>query len=535
MASPAGRDVPPLLSPLARSDTFSHKGFSAPDPFAPRRRPGASFIHALLATAVFRCWHHLLFAGAWSTLITILNKQGHKLVIETTLLTVLGTVLGFVISYRTTASFERYNEGRRFWSQIILATRGFARVVWFQIPDQVGATPEETEELKARALVEKKTVINLLEAFAVAVKHYLRGEDGIYYQDLYYLVKFLPAYALPPGIPSQHDLTSPVSPEASSGDQEQEKDDTRDIHLSVPTSPNFPAHDGSVNGLHQRHHPTLPLPISSPSRSSTHGIKSAAIKSPRSAVSFAIQESERVVIPQADEAYLFPSKMPSQYSIFDLFPFSLLIGFFTSNGRAVKGKKAQRVRAKLRSKTISQNLPLEISLYLGSYLFELQLRKYLDVPTMTSMHNNLNLLSDSLAGLERILTTPVPFSYSVHLWVVTFIYCLSLPFQVFKPLGWVTIPATIISSFIFFGFLVAGEEIENPFGYDKNDLNLDHFTSNIIHNELKAITAAPPPHVRKWIFHPENNLLFSGFDERTPPDVWVSKGHNAIAAALSRP
>jgi putative membrane protein len=38
------------------------------------------------------------------------------------------------------------------------------------------------ETMKARAMVEKKTVINLLEAFGVAVKHYLRGEDGIYYQ-----------------------------------------------------------------------------------------------------------------------------------------------------------------------------------------------------------------------------------------------------------------------------------------------------------------------------------------------------------------
>ena len=31
-------------------------------------------------------------------------------------------------------------------------------------------------------MVEKKSAINLLEAFAVAVKHYLRGEDGIYYK-----------------------------------------------------------------------------------------------------------------------------------------------------------------------------------------------------------------------------------------------------------------------------------------------------------------------------------------------------------------
>jgi hypothetical protein len=48
--------------------------------------------------------------------------------------------------------------------------------------DPVGETPAETAELKARAMVEKKSTINLLEAFAVAVKHYLRGEDGIYYK-----------------------------------------------------------------------------------------------------------------------------------------------------------------------------------------------------------------------------------------------------------------------------------------------------------------------------------------------------------------
>lgn len=97
-------------------------------------------------------------------------------------------------------------------------------------------------------------------------------------------------------------------------------------------------------------------------------------------------------------------------------------------------------------------------------------------------------------------------SYSVHLWTVTGIYCLVLvrsiflsskrarphtfiqPFQVWDTLKWLTIPSTVIVSFVFFGFLVAGEEIEStpastpalssrspprppdPFGYDKNDL-----------------------------------------------------------------
>ena len=35
------------------------------------------------------------------------------------------------------------------------------------------------KEIKIRVLVEKKTVLNLIDAFCVAVKHYLRGEAGM--------------------------------------------------------------------------------------------------------------------------------------------------------------------------------------------------------------------------------------------------------------------------------------------------------------------------------------------------------------------
>lgn len=58
--------------------------------------------------------------------------------------------------------------------------------------------------------------------------------------------------------------------------------------------------------------------------------------------------------------------------------------------------------------------------------------------------NGLLSLTDSLTGLERILTTPIPFSYSIHLWVVTVIYCLALPFQIWKAMGWLTIPGTTV-------------------------------------------------------------------------------------------
>lgn len=34
-------------------------------------------------------------------------------------------------------------------------------------------------EENIRVLIEKKTVLNLLDAFCVSVKHYLRGEEGM--------------------------------------------------------------------------------------------------------------------------------------------------------------------------------------------------------------------------------------------------------------------------------------------------------------------------------------------------------------------
>ncbi|KAF9004543.1 Bestrophin, RFP-TM, chloride channel-domain-containing protein [Cyathus striatus] len=512
---------------------------------------------------------HTPFLLGWSTLITVLNHNGHNVSFQPTLLTVIGTVLGFVISYRTTSSFERYNEGRRLWSQIIFATRTFARVVWLHVPDPKGTDAKSTEDSKARALIEKKTVINLLEAFAVAVKHYLRGEDGIYYKDLYYLVKFLPAYALPHGMP-----TIDVPPEeVNIQDPKSSSKEGYRVSVEAPG----PSLDEQVSTLYHRNPLAtsgLPSPVTSPStRTKTTFLEPVAHQSKKTYLSQpsqflhshlqrpggaqrGIKNRERMILSREEEAELLPAYDAPKYGIFDLFPFSLLVNMLTERGRDLGGKKAAKTRAKMLKRAISHNLPLELSLYLSSYVSALEHKQIADASTINALLAALSQLVDSLTGLERILTTPIPFSYSIHLWLVTIIYCISLPFQIWATLQWLTIPATIIASFIFFGFLVAGEEIESmscsflfatfrpqililpymldPFGYDKNDLNLDHFTNNIIRNELQALTSMPPPDPAHWAFSPENNLLFSGhIDDRVSPDEWLKMGYRHIQDTLS--
>jgi len=245
-----------------------------------------------------------------------------------------------------------------------------------------------------------------------------------------------------------------------------------------------------------------------------------------------VHERGNVVLSRDEEAYLLlPAFLPPKYHLLDLFPFSLIMQCL-KRGSGTKGRKG--LRPKLES-SVSHNIPLEISLYLSSYVATLQNRKILDVPTANTLLQALNQLVDSLTGLERILTTPIPFSYSVHLWVVTTLYCFAMPFQLWPTIGWWSIPGTIASSFIYFGFLVAGEEIENPFGYDKNDLNLDHFTHNIIRNELRAVTSAPPPDPADWVFSPENDLIFSSnyeISERVTPEAWMDRKYSSLLDAL---
>ncbi|KZP32154.1 UPF0187-domain-containing protein [Athelia psychrophila] len=529
---------------MVESDADSQRTATAsrfPDPFAPKPQDWwKNAINALLATALFRCWHILLFYAAWATVVSVINHRHHAFTMQSTLLTVIGTVLGFVISYRTTSSFERYNEGRRYWSQILLGSRTFARIVWFNVPGERRPHKDTSkkEENKARVLIEKKTAINLLEAFAVAVKHYLRGEDGIYYDDLYHLVKFLPTYALPNSIPSA---------EETSGDAPQRSDtansnSSNDAYTSTPpSSPKLTRFASPIAGITKRT-PTPLLPVTAP-QEKTHfapARRGTVPPSPRAAGMprrAGTGTSNQTIGEDDDDDFLLPARMPPKYHLFDLFPFSLFIHCMSRKNLRVKGKKAARMRARIANS--SENVPLEISLYLGSYIGALQERKVLENPTSSAMLAALDQLVDALTGLERILTTPIPFSYSVHLWVVTTIYCLALPLQIWDAMGWLTIPATVILAFIFYGFLVAGEEIESkphPNSYDKNDLNMDHFTNNIIRNELRAVTAVPAPKIAIWAFSSRNNLIFASQRENkdhVTPAEWVTQGSSKMVEALA--
>ena len=142
------------------------------------------------------------------------------------------------------------------------------------------------------------------------------------------------------------------------------------------------------------------------------------------------------------------------------------------------------------------NPPLEIAFWVEDYLHEQYERNCLDVYQLTSMKDLISSMIDVLGGCERILKTPIPLAYAIHLKQLLLLYCLALPFQMVNDLAWGTGPVVALISFTLFGIEEIGIEIENPFEHDTNDLPLDSICATMQRNIGDLISLSPSIHAR---------------------------------------
>ncbi|CCO26775.1 hypothetical protein BN14_00806 [Rhizoctonia solani AG-1 IB] len=104
------------------------------------------------------------------------------------------------------------------------------------------------------------------------------------------------------------------------------------------------------------------------------------------------------------------------------------------------------------------------------------------------------------------------------------LYLFFLPFQIYDNLKWITIPATCFAAFLFLGFLEIGAEIENPFNYDDNDLDIDGYCLAIA-RELAEIMAHEPKAPSSFIFN-NFNQPFAPADRRTATQLLSDQNGN---------
>lgn len=96
-------------------------------------------------------------------------------------------------------------------------------------------------------------------------------------------------------------------------------------------------------------------------------------------------------------------------------------------------------------------------------------------------------LLDILGACERIKKTPIPFSYAVYLKIFITAYGLLLPFALITTFSFATIPLVMFIFFALLGVELLGEEIEDPFGLDCNDLPTGDIAQTISTNIFEIL------------------------------------------------
>ncbi|EEU37532.1 uncharacterized protein NECHADRAFT_64395 [Fusarium vanettenii 77-13-4] len=354
----------------------------------------------------------LLLIAAWSTLITVISMRVKPINVNSVLLTILGFVVGLCLSFRGSTAYERYAEGRRYWGSLTLASQTLGRIFWIHTVEPAG---QDSREI----LLKKIGAMNLIVAFAMALKHQLRFEPC---------------------------------------------DTQPDIQPYIASLDTFIVANGND---------TPPEARVSRSKTMYHSA------------------GEYLGIP-----------------------------FATSNPRKAV-KKAEQHQG---------NLPLEILNHLAVTLDTMVRNKQLPVlMQQTLAYNHLTMLNDAMTGCERVLNTPLPIAYTIAISQITFIYVILLPFQLTGKLEWIAIPASIAAAYIILGLLFIGQEIENPFGHDVNDLPLETYCDQIA-ADMDLIASFDTRQSDSFLLSKDSLPLHpvSG----SSPDVWMDRNVDKLRQVI---
>lgn len=111
---------------------------------------------------------------------------------------------------------------------------------------------------------------------------------------------------------------------------------------------------------------------------------------------------------------------------------------------------------------------------------------------LLTIRNYHQALLDITGACERIKNTPIPFSYSFFIKLFISLYLLIMPLVLVDTYGYFTIIAITLAAYALLGVEMIGDEIEEPFGLDCNDLPLNQISQTIRRNVHEILTGTIP-------------------------------------------
>lgn len=354
-----------------------------------------------------------------AVVVAYLSHEGKSVSITNSVTPLLAVVVGLILVFRNGTSYDRYYEGRKTFGSLTSNVRNLSRLIWIYVSfppqDDVVKGKSPTPSLTPTQLSQRKAeMLKLCLTFAYAVKHYLREEDGLNWNDYIGVV--------PHSFLKVHDPRTRSTSAASS--TRKGTYNATDVLASPEDS-----RSGSVERLIGR----------------AADVEQGDMEETPAATKRVRVKRSKDKLPTARTALLGPEY---QTITFDSYTESTI------------------------------PLPLVVAHEITRYLFAFRREGYLETvgPAGTnSMNLIVQSMVDQMTSLERIANTPIPKSYSIHLKQCVFLYLFALPFTLVKELGWAMVPVVTVVAFTLMGIEGIAEEIEMPFGYDDSDLPLDRY------------------------------------------------------------
>ncbi|KAJ1983603.1 hypothetical protein H4R33_004683 [Dimargaris cristalligena] len=362
----------------------------------------------------------------------MLTNQAKRSGMASHFVSLLSMVLGLMLGFRSNQAYDRYWEGRKQWSALFSHVRTIQRQVSLALDPEVrqalggpvrtttstsssssstSSEPDTTPSPEAKAAY--LTIARLALAYAIALKHYLRLENGLFYAD--FLVLLDPASLQ--AMPQEHRHALEKAGYFRT-DSERERSFILQALREIHDGPNAPT---SNIGGNSSSPPLSASPLGDPSL--CHTVNASLL----------------------GDDNLLPLLLIRQ----------LYLRTLTASRPPTSPPASSPDQANTTVTAISDG-PIG--------------------PTLIApLISQVQALQEVFVTCERILTTPSPLVFKIYLKQIITLYIMALPMVLFPALGWSFVPVMALSAFIFYGMEGISAEIENPFGYDRNDLPLDAY------------------------------------------------------------
>jgi putative membrane protein len=127
--------------------------------------------------------------------------------------------------------------------------------------------------------------------------------------------------------------------------------------------------------------------------------------------------------------------------------------------------------------------PSHVPMYLVTRMYESlnawHSEGFIDGHELIVLDEEARKFMDICGGCERIRNTRLIRSYRTFARQCVVVYLLTFPWGMVHDFGWWTIPLTAIIAYFMIGLEIVAEHVEEPFGHDEDDLDLENLCRTI--------------------------------------------------------